>query len=124
LCLESLCQVTDWKCEPAEDLTNYFIQEQSTMMKPFRLTSATACKLIVVLFALCVVHFVASGQEKQAPQSPAPRGGTSYGPVNMDENPVQLAQKMKSAKPEIEHQQQQLFDDAMISATVRQRARP
>jgi cytochrome c peroxidase len=80
------------------------------MMKPFRLTSATRRKLIVALFALCVVHLVARGQEKPAPQPPAPRGDTSYGPVNMDENPVQFAQKMKSAKPEIEHRQQQLLE--------------
>jgi hypothetical protein len=58
------------------------------MMKPFRQITATECKLIVALFALCVVHFAARGQEKQASQAPAPRGDTSYGPVNMDENLV------------------------------------
>jgi cytochrome c peroxidase len=80
------------------------------MMKPFRQITATACKLILALFALCVVHFAARGQEKQASQAPAPRGDTSYGPVNMDENLVQLAEKMKSAKPEIEHRQQELLE--------------
>ena len=80
------------------------------MMKPFRQITVTACKLIVALFALCVVHFAARGQEKQASQAPAPRGDTSYGPVNMDENLVQLAEKMKSAKPQIEHRQQELLE--------------
>jgi cytochrome c peroxidase len=46
----------------------------------------------------------------QPSQAPAPRGDTSYGPVNMDENLVQLEQKMKSVKPEIEHRQQQLLE--------------
>lgn len=32
------------------------------MMKPFRQTSDTACKLIVALFALCVVHGAVRGQ--------------------------------------------------------------
>jgi hypothetical protein len=35
---------------------------------------------------------------------------TSFGPVNIDQNLDQLEQKMKSAKPEIEHQQQQLLE--------------
>ena len=51
-----------------------------------------------------------AGQEMQPSQAPAPRGDTSYGPVNRDENLVQLEQKMKSAKPEIEDRQQQLLE--------------
>ena len=50
------------------------------MMKPFRQITATACKLIVALFALCVVHFAARGQEKQASQTPAPRTGHELWP--------------------------------------------
>jgi cytochrome c peroxidase len=80
------------------------------MIKPLRRTCAVACKLMVVMSALCTVHGPARGQEMQPSQAPAPRGDTSYGPVNMDENLVQLEQKMKSAKPEIEHRQQQLLE--------------
>jgi hypothetical protein len=46
----------------------------------------------------------------QPSQAPAPRGDTSYGPVDLDEDLVQLEQKIKSAKPEIEHRQQQLLE--------------
>ena len=80
------------------------------MMKPLRPTSAMACKLVGLLSALCAVHGPALGQEMQPSQAPAPRGDTSYGPVNRDENLVQLEQKMKSAKAEIEDRQQQLLE--------------
>jgi len=83
------------------------------MMKPLWRTSAVACKVMVVISALCAVHGPARGQEMKTSQAPAPRGDTRYGPVDMDEDLVQLEQKMKSAKSEIEHRQQQLLEQPM-----------
>src|SRR5271168_2309479 len=88
---------------------HYLFQEQPMMMKPFRPPSAFARQLIVALFAWCVVHGAALGQAVPSP-APAPRGDSSYSPVNMDGNLLQIVEKMKAEKPEIEHRQQQLLE--------------
>lgn len=63
------------------------------MMKPLGRTRAVSGELMVVMSALCTVRSPARGQEMQPSHALAPRGDTSCGPVNMDENLSKLWRK-------------------------------
>jgi len=80
------------------------------MRELFRPSDCVARMLSVALLAVCCAQGLARGQESQSMQEVSPRGETSYGPVNADGKILEVIERMKAAKPEIQQRQQNLLE--------------